>query len=93
MISISTSGLAYRIGTKDILTDVTFSLEDGDKLAVVGVNGSGKSTLLRLICGEYTPDEGSVYFAKNKNIFKRKASVFRTRNTEADFRSLFPIFL
>ncbi|MBE6599225.1 MAG: ABC-F family ATP-binding cassette domain-containing protein [Ruminococcaceae bacterium] len=66
MISISTSGLAYRVGTRDILTDVTFSLEDGDKLAVVGVNGSGKSTLLRLICGEYTPDEGSVYLAKNK---------------------------
>jgi len=68
MISISTSGLAYRIGTRDILTDVTFSLEDGDKLAVVGVNGSGKSTLLRLICGEYTPDEGSVYLAKNKTV-------------------------
>ena len=68
MISISTSGLAYRIGTRDILTDVTFSLEEGDKLAVVGVNGSGKSTLLRLICGEYIPDEGSVYLAKNKSI-------------------------
>ncbi len=68
MISISTSGLAFRIGTRDILTDVTFSLEDGDRLAVVGVNGSGKSTLLRLICGEYTPDEGSVYLAKNKTV-------------------------
>ncbi len=68
MISISTNGLAYRIGTRDILTDVTFSLEEGDKLAVVGVNGSGKSTLLRLLCGEYTPEEGSVYLAKNKTI-------------------------
>ncbi len=68
MISISTKSLAYRIGTRDILTDVTFSLEEGDRLAVVGVNGSGKSTLLRMLCGEYTPDEGSVYIAKDKVI-------------------------
>ncbi len=68
MISISTRALAYRIGTRDILTDVTFALEEGDKLAVVGVNGSGKSTLLRMLCGEYTPDEGEVYIAKDKVI-------------------------
>ena len=68
MISISASSLAYRIGTRDILTDVTFALEDGDKLGIVGVNGSGKSTLLRLLVGEYTPDEGSVTIAKSKTI-------------------------
>ena len=68
MISISTKSLAYRIGTRDILTDVTFALEEGDRLAVVGVNGSGKSTLLRMLCGEYTPDEGSVYVARDKVI-------------------------
>jgi len=68
MISISTRALAYRIGTRDILTDVTFSLEEGDRLGVVGVNGSGKSTLLRMLCGEYTPDEGDVYIAKDKVI-------------------------
>lgn len=68
MISLSTKSLAYRIGTRDILTDVTFSIEDGDRLAVVGVNGSGKSTLLRMLCGEYTPDGGEVYIAKDKTI-------------------------
>lgn len=68
MISISTSSLSYRIGVRDILTDVTFSLEDGDRLAIVGVNGSGKSTLMRLITGEYTPDAGAVYIAKDKTV-------------------------
>jgi len=68
MISISASALAYRIGTRDILTDVTFSLEEGDKLGIVGVNGSGKSTLLRLLVGEYTPDEGTVTVAKSKTV-------------------------
>ncbi len=68
MISISTNNLAYRIGTREILGGVTFSLEDGDRLAVVGVNGSGKSTLLKMISGEYEPDEGEVMIAKNKTL-------------------------
>ncbi len=68
MISISTKDLAYRIGTREILGDISFSLEEGDRLAVVGVNGSGKSTLLKMLSGEYTPDDGEVYIAKNKKI-------------------------
>jgi len=68
MISISTKDLAYRIGTREILGGVSFSLEEGDRLAVVGVNGSGKSTLLKMLCGEYAPDEGEVYIAKDKII-------------------------
>jgi len=66
MISISTNNLAFRIGTKEILGEISFALEEGDKLGVVGVNGSGKSTLLRMLCGEYEPDEGAVYVAKDK---------------------------
>ena len=68
MISISVSNLAFRTGTREILSDITFSLEDGDRLAVVGVNGSGKSTLLRMITGEYPHDEGEIYIAKNKKV-------------------------
>ena len=66
MISISVSNLAFRTGTREILSGVTFSLEEGDRLAIVGVNGSGKSTLLRMICGEYPHDEGEIHIAKNK---------------------------
>ena len=68
MISISTSNLAYRVGVREILSGVTFSLEEGDHLAIVGVNGSGKSTLMRMITGEYTPDEGAVFIAKDKTV-------------------------
>ena len=68
MISLSTQNLAYRIGTREILGGISFSIEDGDRLAIVGVNGSGKSTLLRMITGEYTPDEGDVYIAKDKSV-------------------------
>ena len=68
MISISTSDLAFRVGTREIIADVSFSLEEGDRLAIVGVNGSGKSTLLKMLCGEYEPDEGNVFIAKDKTV-------------------------
>ena len=68
MVSLSVSGLSYSIGIKDILTDISFSVEEGDKVGVVGVNGSGKSTLLRFICGEAAPDKGSVYIAKDRTV-------------------------
>lgn len=68
MISLSLSNVKFEVGVRSILTDVSFSIEDGDKLGVVGVNGSGKSTLLRIICGEYEATDGSVFIAKDKSV-------------------------
>ena len=62
---------------KQVLSDVTFHLEKGDRAAIVGINGAGKSTLLKIIIGEETPDEGTVaisreatwgYLAQTQNI-------------------------
>jgi ATPase subunit of ABC transporter with duplicated ATPase domains len=46
--------------TKAILNDISFTVERGDRIAVIGPNGSGKTTLLRLIEGEYAPHQGNV---------------------------------
>jgi ABC-2 type transport system ATP-binding protein len=42
------------------LHDISFTMEQGDSLALMGLNGSGKSTLLKLISGVMTPDDGQV---------------------------------
>lgn len=42
------------------LRDVSFSLEKGDRLGILGLNGAGKSTLLKVIAGVFKPTEGSV---------------------------------
>ena len=57
---LSLSGVSYGYGTTTILRGVTFHVEEGDRVGVVGVNGSGKTTLLSLISGDLTPDGGSV---------------------------------
>lgn len=50
----------YPGAKKPALRDVSFSIESGQHLALVGENGCGKSTLVKLLCGLYTPDSGRI---------------------------------
>ncbi len=52
--------LGKRYGRRWLFRDVTFDLEKGQRLAILGDNGSGKSTFLRLLAGLLTPTEGRV---------------------------------
>ena len=68
MIVFSCNGLSLSFGVDEILSGVSFSLNEGDKLGIVGVNGAGKSSLFKLITGEYEASEGSVFISKEKSI-------------------------
>ena len=68
MLSISVNNLCLSFGDRIILDKVSFSLEENDKLGIIGVNGSGKTSLFKLITGEYTPNDGEVYISKGKSI-------------------------
>ena len=52
------------------LNNISFSVEEGEFIAIIGPSGSGKSTLLHIIAGLENPTEGKVYFY-DKNIFER----------------------
>lgn len=52
--------VSLSFATKDIFTDVTQGVNEGDRIGIVGRNGDGKSTLLKLFSGEQEPDEGRV---------------------------------
>ena len=68
MTVISVNDLSLSFGTKSVLEKISFSLEENDKLGIIGVNGCGKSTLFRLITGELTPDEGQVFLSNGKTV-------------------------
>ena len=68
MIVLNVNNLSLSFGTKPILEEVTFALNEGDRLGIVGVNGCGKSTLLRMILGEQEADTGSVYISKETTV-------------------------
>lgn len=64
----SVSGVQKAFGTNTILEDVTFLLEDKEKVALVGLNGAGKTTLFKIITNEISKDKGTVVIAKEKTI-------------------------
>ena len=68
MIILSTGALSFKVGAKVILENISFAIEDGDRVGIVGVNGSGKSTLLAMITGDLAPTDGAVYIAKDKSV-------------------------
>lgn len=57
---ISIEGLKVEFGVKPLFHDVSFVVNDRDRIALVGKNGAGKSTLLKILCGLQKPTEGTV---------------------------------
>ncbi len=68
LIALSLSDVTVAFGTDIILDKVSFSINEGTRLGVVGVNGAGKSLLLKTICGINTAESGSVFFGKDKKV-------------------------
>ena len=57
---ISVEGLKVEFGVKPLFTDVSFVINERDRIALVGKNGAGKSTMLKILAGLQTPTEGNV---------------------------------
>ncbi len=68
MILISVQNVQKNFGAHEVLRDVTFSLQKGEKMGLVGVNGCGKTTLMRMITGELQPDAGMIHKSKDLRI-------------------------
>ena len=57
-------GISVHYGHQDVLSNVTFRVNKGDRIGVVGPNGSGKSTLFKIVLGEMSTDKGACGFCK-----------------------------
>ncbi len=68
MIILSLQEVRKSFGTNEVLKHVSFSLQEGERMGLVGVNGSGKSTLMKIIAGLETADAGTVSLQKGMRI-------------------------
>ncbi|MBN1928285.1 MAG: ABC-F family ATP-binding cassette domain-containing protein [Chlorobiaceae bacterium] len=68
MVLLTVEGIGKTYGLKTLFTEVSFGIDDRDKVGIIGANGSGKSTLMKILAGSETPDTGRVMVSKEKKI-------------------------
>ncbi len=68
MLLMNLENINKSYGTNIILDQVDFTINDRERLGLIGVNGAGKTTLLKIIMGELTADSGTITFAKSLSI-------------------------
>jgi ABC transport system ATP-binding/permease protein len=65
---VSVEGLTKSYGIQPLFENISFHIEEGDKIALVARNGAGKSTLLKILAGKETADEGKLWINKDVDI-------------------------
>ncbi len=63
---LSAEHLSINFGSRQLLEDVNFYLNEGDKVGIIGINGTGKSTFLKVLAGALEPDAGRI--SRNPNV-------------------------
>ena len=65
---LSVNGLGLEFGSDEIFSNMTFNINPGERVALVGVNGAGKTSLLRILSGELEPSSGKVSKSGNLRV-------------------------
>ncbi|SDE48871.1 lincosamide and streptogramin A transport system ATP-binding/permease protein [Paenibacillus sp. UNCCL117] len=77
--------VSIHYGDKQVCRDVSFAIEQGDRIALAGPNGSGKSSLLKLICGEDIPYSGALRIGSQLSISYVSQDTSHLRGSLSDF--------
>jgi ATP-binding cassette subfamily F protein uup len=65
---VSVEGLTKSYGIQPLFQNISFNIEQGDKIALIARNGTGKSTLLKILAGKETADEGKLWINKEVDV-------------------------
>jgi ATP-binding cassette subfamily F protein 3 len=68
MIILSLSNVSKSYGINEVLKDISFAVEEKDKIGLIGLNGSGKTTLFNILTDELSKDSGDIYIRKDLKI-------------------------
>lgn len=86
MVVLTLSGIEKSFLAEKIIEDISFNVNQRDKIGLIGANGSGKTTLFNIISGQLSPDNGEIHMAKDLNIgyleqhmdFSEESTVYKT---------------
>lgn len=68
MIALSLNNIQKSYGIDTILKNVTFAVNENEKVGLVGSNGAGKTTIFKIICGDVKPDSGDIFIGNGKKV-------------------------
>lgn len=86
---LEVKNVSKRIKNRDILQDISFSIDENEILGLVGPNGAGKSTLMKCITGLYHLSSGSVKICE-KDLIKDSSSALNNIGVSIEYPSLYP---
>lgn len=91
MILLSLQGVTKSFGTNEVLKGVSFTLQDGERMGLVGVNGCGKSTLMKIIAGLEHLDDGLITMQKGLKLgyLAQQGQVDENRTVLEELESVF----
>src|SRR6185436_1256783 len=82
---VSVENLTKAYGITPLFNNITFHINEGDKIALVARNGVGKSTMLKILAGKETPDSGKLWVHKDvKVVLFEQDPQFEESKTIAD---------
>src|SRR5579875_1915 len=74
---LNAQGVGKRFGAVPLFQDISFAVQDGDRIGLIGPNGAGKSTLLAILAGDVEPDAGELAVRKRARVgYVRQISEF-----------------
>jgi len=68
MALVTFTNVKREFSGQEVLRGVSFEINAGQKLGLIGINGCGKTTLLRILCGQEVAQEGAVNFASDLRV-------------------------
>ncbi|MFQ9900890.1 MAG: ATP-binding cassette domain-containing protein [Ruthenibacterium sp.] len=90
---LQASGIQKYFGAELCLADISFSVNEQDRIGIIGQNGAGKTTLLKLITGEYEPDAGELSFARGVRVgyLEQNAALHPQRTVYQEMGRICPV--
>jgi len=84
-ILISCRSISKSFSARPLFKDITFGIEDGQRIGLIGPNGSGKSTLLKILAGTIEPDDGEIVVRRNlRTVYMEQQDIFPQEKTVTD---------